>query len=315
MLWTTHINNQIRKAQCSLMACRNMVGRYWGLSPKVTKWVYTAIVRPQITYGAVVWITALNKKHICKKLNSLQRQALKMITSSIHSAPTAGMEILTGLLPLNDFITMSAINCSVRLDRIGHWNVKNYDLHNKSHIGLLEAIRNQVPEINYPQDKLALRARTSNNFDTEIGDRVELNKQKVRPMPIDENTINCFTDGSKTDLGTGAAFIIKNRHIKLQEYTQLGQSATVFQAEITAISMAAISLLDKNIMGKTINFFVDSQTAIKALESYTSFAKSVLECKNLVNKISETNTVSIKWMPGHEGHLGNEIADTGMEQK
>ena len=31
--------------------------------------------------------------------------------------------------------------------------------------------------------------------------------------------------------------------------------------------------------------------------------------QNLVNKISETNTVSIKWMPGHEGHLGNEIAD------
>merc|ERR1712015_67940 len=127
-------------------------------------------------------------------------------------------------------------------------------------------------------------------------------------MPIDSNTINCFTDGSKSELGTGAAYIIKSHHIKTQEYTHLGKLATVFQAEIAAISMAAISLLDKDVMGKDINIFVDSQGAIKALESHTVLDKSVLECKNLVNKLSEVNTVSIKWIPAHANHLGNEIA-------
>ena len=29
-------------------------------------------------------------------------------------------------------------------------------------------------------------------------------------MPLDANTINCFTDGSKTDTGAGAGYIIKS---------------------------------------------------------------------------------------------------------
>ena len=60
---------------------------------------------------------------------------------------------------------------------------------------------------------------------------------------------------------------------------------------------------------KNINFYVDSQSAIKALQSYTTFMKSVLECKKLVNKVGEANTICINWIPGHTGQLGNEIAD------
>ena len=286
-----------------------MVGRYWGLSPKITKWIYTAIVRPQITYGAIAWITALNKKHICNKLNSIQRLACKMITSCIHSAPTAGMEILIGLMPLKDHIRLTATNCSTRLARTGHWNIGENERHKKSHVGMIETIREQIPETYYPQDKTALKVRIGSNFEIEIGKREALSKQKVRPMPRKPHIVNCFTDGSKTDIGAGAAYIIKGNQIKAQDYIHLGQYATVFQAEITAISMAAITLLDRGIMGKNINFYVDSQSAIKALQSYTTFMKSVLECKKLVNKVGEANTICINWIPGHTGQLGNEIAD------
>ena len=128
-------------------------------------------------------------------------------------------------------------------------------------------------------------------------------------MPRKPHIVNCFTDGSKTDIGAGAAYIIKGNQIKAQDYIHLGQYATVFQAEIRAISMAAITLLDRGIKGKNINFYVDSQSAIKALQSYTTFMKSVLECKKLVNKVGEANTICINWIPGHTGQLGNEIAD------
>ena len=71
-----------------------------------------------------LWLYSLDlstqKETFKKILNSLQRLALKMINSSIHSTPTAGMDILTGILPLNDHIRMTATNCSVRLARIGH---------------------------------------------------------------------------------------------------------------------------------------------------------------------------------------------------
>ena len=33
------------------------------------------------------------------------------------------------------------------------------------------------------------------------------------------------------------------------------------------------------------------------------------ECKKTLNKISEHNRVTLNWMPGHENHKGNIIAD------
>ena len=58
-----------------------------------------------------------------------------------------------------------------------------------------------------------------------------------------------------------------------------------------------------------INFHIDSQSAIRALEAYTTRLKSVAECKRLLNKLSEDNTVMLNWIPGHSGQLGNGIAD------
>ena len=37
--------------------------------------------------------------------------------------------------------------------------------------------------------------------------------------------------------------------------------------------------------------------------------KSVKECKKALNMISEHNRVTLNWMPGHENHKGNIIAD------
>ena len=49
----------------------------------------------------------------------------------------------------------------------------------------------------------------------------------------------------------------------------LGTHTTVFQAEITAINMACLALLDNNTTGKQIDFYIDSQSAIRALDAYT----------------------------------------------
>ena len=147
------------------------------------------------------------------------------------------------------------------------------------------------------------------NFETKIGDRRELIQQKIRPMPTDTNVINCFTDGSKSEKGTGAAYIIKGYQLKHQDFINLGNFITVFQAEITAISMAATYMISRDVTNKFVQFYIDSQSAIKALKSYLVFTKCVCECKRILNKLSEQNTVCLNWIPGHEGQLGNEIAD------
>ena len=100
---------------------------------------------------------------------------------------------------------------------------------------------------------------------------------------------------------------MSNTH-KQQETIYLGD-ATVFQAEIIAISNACRNMLSNSLINQNINFYVDSQSAIKAVDRYGIKNKLVLECKELLNQLATNNTVNISWIPGHEGHMGNEVAD------
>ena len=66
-----------------------------------------------------------------------------------------------------------------------------------------------------------------NSFDTVIGRREEFTKKLIKPRPLGGLDVNCFTDGSKTDNGAGAAYIMMGndddwRIFKRQEFIHLG---------------------------------------------------------------------------------------------
>ena len=85
------------------MVGRRMLGKKWGLSPKITCWLYTAIVRPMLTYGSELWVNCIEKKGLTDQLRKVQRLALKMITDCMQSAPMAGMKTL-GVTPIEETI-------------------------------------------------------------------------------------------------------------------------------------------------------------------------------------------------------------------
>ena len=307
--WTEHVETQCEKAKKNLMVCRRLVGKSWGLSPRTNAWVYTAIVRPLITYGSIAWVSCLRSNKVRKLLCKVQRLACVMITSAMRSTPTAGMEILLGFPPLETFTKSMAIATCTRLIRTGHWGRRDINYGGDSHITILNNILEEYPDLTLPQDKMQTIDRTAVLYKTQVENRASLERH-IRPMPLDEDTINCFTDGSKNEIGSGTAYIIKGHNIRNQEYTHLGQYTTVFQAEIYAINRASLTLLDFGIYNKKINFYIDSQGAIAALGKTQSTDKSVLECKRLLNKlVTQENEVTLNWIPGHTGQRGNEIAD------
>jgi hypothetical protein len=53
--WKFHIDNRIRKASIAYWQCRRAIGKTWGLKPKVVYWIYTSVIRPMLTYAALVW--------------------------------------------------------------------------------------------------------------------------------------------------------------------------------------------------------------------------------------------------------------------
>jgi len=70
--------------------CRRIIGKFWGIQPKITKCIYTAVIRPCITYGALVW---------------WHRLGIRMFGDhgAMHTAPSAAMEIL-GIPSFETFI-------------------------------------------------------------------------------------------------------------------------------------------------------------------------------------------------------------------
>ena len=113
-----------------------------------------------------------------------------------------------------------------------------------------------------------------------------------------------YTDGSKTDEGTGAGIVSSGAQLSIS----LGEYATIFQAEVYAINHCAHLILANNHKGKRIIIMSDSQAAIRALNSMTITSRIVCKTINVLQKISEHNTIVLHWKAAHCDHEGNEIA-------
>ena len=77
------------------------VYKAWGPKPIIIKWIYTAIVRPRITYCAIAWSHTLRYTTRKITINKLNRLAATMITPVRRSTPIKALEILYDIIPQN----------------------------------------------------------------------------------------------------------------------------------------------------------------------------------------------------------------------
>ena len=127
------------------------------------------------------------------------------------------------------------------------------------------------------------------------------------PLPDDLAGDTCYTDGSKTNAGTGWAYTTTVEGRKHTGLGQLGPGATVFQAEVYAIRMAAEKLKDINC--KNITFYSDSQSALQMLNGFFFNSLSGQACSNALNELGAGCEVTLRWVKAHIGHARNEEAD------
>ncbi|KAJ8943681.1 hypothetical protein NQ318_015169 [Aromia moschata] len=86
---------------------------------------------------------------------------------------------------------------------------------------------------------------------------------RERKTEVQQNGTIWYTDGSKTEQSTGAG--ATNTDPGCEISINLGNLATVFQAEITAISACAQEMTRRSYTNKRIQIIYDSQAALKAL--------------------------------------------------
>ncbi len=50
-----HVEKKAAKCKYLLHKVKNVIGQKWGLTPSRLVWILTAIIRPRLTYGSLVW--------------------------------------------------------------------------------------------------------------------------------------------------------------------------------------------------------------------------------------------------------------------
>ena len=310
LTWKNHITNVSKKAVSSLMQCKQFLGKMWGMKPKTMKWIYTAMVRPIVSYACVSWVSAIEKLYLRNILQRVQRLACLMITSAFPSTPTAAMEVLMNIQPIDEFIRAEAIKGSYRLDQAGHWFAGPVGTSGniRSHADVCNNVRKELPLLCMPADKTTKSKVFKRNFECLVFDRKGATEYL---HALKESSIKAFTDGSKLNAKVGAGFRIENPNDQqLQESSFfLGSHGTVFQAEVFAISAVAEYLLLEGVRNQKIAILTDSQAAIGALKCTVVQSRLVWQCIENLNKVGESNCLQIAWIPGHSGIPGNEAAD------
>ena len=121
------------------------------------------------------------------------------------------------------------------------------------------------------------------------------------------------TDGSKTDYGVGAGFVIYHKKKQIHaESIHMPNTSTVFQAEIEAISHACQYALaiPQELDIKYIKILSDSQAAIKAMNKPRITSQSVLTALEYMETLTlKVKHLTLAWIKAHVGTEGNEQAD------
>ena len=309
LTWNDHIEHKCKKAVNALFQCRSAMGKRWGSTPRTAHWLYTAVIRPALTYGAVVWWTGAQKATMARKLSKIQRTACLCITGAMCSAPTAALQVICGILPLDLQIQTEAMKTAYRFSQLGlqpnrqKWNI--------GHMQIWRYLL-RIPVTCMNTDFMKAEYYFDHAYSTKVPDRREWLEGEI----MDNQAVNtCFTDGSKQDENPNnpnhpqwAGAGIYSETASLQESVPLGQYTTVFQAEVFAIQSCAELLTMRPIM-ESVVINTDSQAAIGALHKPRITSKVVLNARNALNHLAGMCKTTIRWVPGHTNIEGNEKAD------
>ncbi|KAL5271233.1 hypothetical protein ACHWQZ_G001761 [Mnemiopsis leidyi] len=310
--WGQHILRKCDTANSQLQACKRAVGKTWGLTPAGIKWIYNQVIIPSVMYSAITWHHTVEQKlYLKQRLTTLQRNAALSITRGLKSSPTDNLEILAGLQPIHLKLKETAIKAALRLKLNNTW-ISNHCLDRskakKSHAYNIDKTITNIPFSKcHITDLIPEVTVLDRRFSIQINDRL---KAKDHPLNLSRNTWQIFTDGSKQGHNTGAGFtVIKHLTEHHATHFSLGTIATVYQSELFAINMGTIWAINNINPHSDIAIFSDSQAVIKALNNPQVKSRMILETINSLNTLGNNNTVSINWIPGHEGVPGNERAD------
>ncbi|GBO06755.1 hypothetical protein AVEN_202696-1 [Araneus ventricosus] len=247
--------------------CRIAV-KTWGIIKNIRRLLYKTVIERRLCHGAASWTHNMTSR-LQKKLDCLQNVFLLYINGKIHdnSNRFSPNPTRSNLCP----------NCSRKIF-IQHlftlifsptdYESKSSGIHIHPHNFLLH---NQISFAETRRDSGAKAI---------------------------------YTDGYKTDEGTGSAYgILENYAIIASWQGKLDHSNSVFRAEILAIKTAIEA---SSSLHRPIKIWTESLSSLMAILNPKSHHSMVREIHTVL--LSHKH-IHLRWLKAHIGYLGNECAD------
>ena len=304
--WKTHIDDKIHKAKRFIQHVASITRKNWGPKPSLMRWAYLGIVRPMLCYGAMAW--GHRAQYHSTRLKRVNRMAINTFGSFPKSTPTAALEVMLDILPLELYARQEGLASRSRLNNVVSlaWNgTSDKKTHAISHLKYWDELLHRYA-INPSSIDRCTAVKWSTGFRL---NRDSFNGATKHRTPTQ---YNLFSDGSHIDGQTGCGYAIyRGRREIASGAHRLPDHCTVFQAEIVAAQRAVMHLLSLRIDGlKYVKIFIDSRAALLALSNPNVTSQTVSDAVDSLNELTTTaRSVTLCWIPAHKGHIGNERAD------
>ena len=126
--------------------------------------------------------------------------------------------------------------------------------------------------------------------------------------------ITIFTDGSRMQDHVGTGYVLYEGTMEYDTGSySLPPHSTVFQAELTAILLAARHVLReaRSLRPKYVKILGDSRSALLALSARRSSCRTTLDTLQALEHLASVcRSVRLLWIPSHSGITGNARADS-----
>lgn len=312
-----HVNAKFKAAKFKLLQVRNAIGKFWGPNPTQIRWIYTSIIRPSITYGCLVWGKVHRLKYFRQKAEKLQRMALMPMAPIRTHSPTIGMEMVAFVPPLDLFMKSEMILSFKRVKHLIDITITERSKNSLiSHLVMAANLELDSGTKDIISEIIPPETVWHQNWETAL--------EPFDPIMNGEpGMIGVYTDGSRRDGLTGAGVVFTTddeigRQTPYKVFSEhLGSMATVFQAEVFAIVLALseleMELQDPNSPIRpfsNIKIISDSKSALLAISNPVVKSSLVRECVFKLQRLSQKCHVELHWIKAHQGHAGNELADT-----
>ena len=138
-------------------------------------------------------------------------------------------------------------------------------------------------------------------------------------LGLDQNQVIIYTDASATTgtdttgIGIGLAVLYNNTRLRYQSKDNLGLSQLVYNGELEEITQAVEYASQIALAGQNYKIYSDNQAALLRLETTSDNPGQACQIRTSVATniaINKGASVTLAWVPGHTGVLGNELADS-----